>query len=260
MKKLIIANWKLNPQSSAEAVDILDFLSSSIQDFAVKDNFAVIFCPPYVFIPKVASTVESSPLRSISHIGAQDLAAQDSGAFTGEVSGSMLTRFGVQYVIVGHSERRYKMGETDEAIHEKIKAALRNELVPIVCIGEADRDGNWNDFIRGQCEGAFMGLTGAELAQCIVAYEPVWAISSNPNAKPDTPDSAVEAVRIIRSVLRRISGEDNICPVLYGGSVSSSNVVDFVGHPEFDGALVGGASVKKEEFAKILRLVSEIKS
>ena len=176
----------------------------------------------------------------------------------------MLNKLGVRYAIVGHSERRWKLGESDEVVNKKLKAALRNGMIPIVCLGEKVRDENFEKFLKEQTEKTFAGLSRDELGKCMIAYEPVWAISTNSDARPDTPESAVESIRIIKETLIRNClpvGEagkleiGNLPKVLYGGSVTSKNIADFTGQKEIDGVLVGGASVNKEEFVKILSLI-----
>lgn len=250
-KKIIAANWKMNPATLAEAQEILERTDEYLGTLDDRKEFTLIFCAPFVFLEEVAKHLEMSHLAHQAFLGAEDIATEDSGALTGEVSGPMLRKLGVQYVIVGHSERRWKLGESDEVTNKKLKAALRNELIPIVCIGERTRDESFKDFLRNQIMATFAGLTPDDLGKCIVAYEPVWAISSNPGAKPDTPESAVESISVIKEIL-------NTVPCLYGGSVNSGNVRSFLIKDEVDGVLIGGASVDKEEFVKILSVVREI--
>jgi len=149
---------------------------------------------------------------------------------------------------------KMELGEPDETVNKKLKAILRNAMVPIVCVGERVRDGNFKEFLKEQVEKTFAGLTPDDIGKCIIAYEPVWAISSNPGARPDTPESAIESIHMIREVLignwKLEIG--NLPKVLYGGSVTSKNAADFIGQKEIDGILVGGASVNKDEFVKIL--------
>ena len=214
----------------------------------------MVFCPPFVFLEEIGKILKMSHLEDISFLGAQDIAAEDRMALTGEVSGPMLQKLGVDYVIIGHSERRWKLGESEEIVNKKLKTALRNELIPIVCIGERSRDGDFKKFLRDQIIGTFNGFNRDEIPKCIIAYEPVWAISSNPNARRDTPESALESIKIIRNTLIenwKLKIE-NLPKALYGGSVNSRNVADFIKEKEINGVLVGGASVNKEEFTKIL--------
>ena len=244
MDKLIVANWKMSPQTLQEAEAILD----RIKDYL---SPSLVICPPFIFIEEIAKLIGGASL------GAQDIFWDDVGADTGEVSGPMLKKLGVRYVIVGHSERRWKFGETNDVVNKKLKAVLRNGLVPIVCIGEKDRNQNFKNFLENQVNKTFDGLSADEIGKCMVAYEPVWAISSNPDAKPDTPQSAFESIKIIRDALIvncKLKIE-NLPKALYGGSVTSKNVADFLSQDEIDGVLVGSASVNKEEFVKILSLI-----
>lgn len=256
MKKIIIANWKMAPSSLAEAEQILDSVDELLGSWEGKE-FSLVFCPPFVFTEEVGKILKTSHLLHQSELGAQDVFWEDKGADTGEISGPMLRKLGVRYVIVGHSERRWKLGESDEIVNKKLKAALRNELIPIVAVGEKTRDENyghavsWKDFLRQQTEATFAGLTADEVARCIIAYEPVWAISSNSDAKPDNPESALESIKTIKEIL---SSHYSLVAnrYLYGGSITSANAREFLSNDGFDGVLIGGASVDKDEFVKIL--------
>jgi triosephosphate isomerase len=249
-KKYIVANWKMLPESLAEAEQILDSVNEYLGSLNEKE-FSLVFCPPFVFLEEVGKILRTSHLSHQAELGAQDIFWDDTGADTGEVSGPMLNKLGVKYVIVGHSERRWKLGESNEMVNKKLKATLRNEMVPIVCVGEKVRDDSFKEFLKEQVEKTFTGLNHDELEKCMIAYEPVWAISSNPGARPDNPESAVESISTIREVLdSRFKIQDS--RFLYGGSVTSKNVTDFTSQKEIDGVLVGGASVNKEEFIKIL--------
>ena len=253
-KKFIIANWKMNPESLAQVNDILDSVTDHLQTLS-SQPFFLIFCPPFIFIEEVSKTLQTTSLGQRAELGAQDIAMNDDGALTGEVSGPMLVKLGVRYVIVGHSERRWKLGESDEVVNQKIRVALRSELVPIVCLGERARDEHYQDFLREQTKKTFKGLSSDEVAKCIIAYEPVWAISTTPGARPDTPESALDSVRIIRDYLAN-SYKLTAISFLYGGSITSANVADFLALDEFYGTLVGGASINREEFVKILEIAA----
>lgn len=250
-KKYIIANWKVSPQTWAEAEQILDFVDDYLESRNEKE-FSLVFCPPFTFLEEVGKVLKTSHLEHNAELGAQDIFWEDSDADTGEISGPMLDKLGVRYVIVGHSERRWKLGESDEIVNKKLKAVLRNGMVPIVCVGERVRDDNFKEFLREQTGKTFAGLSVDEVGKCIIAYEPVWAISSNPGAKPDFPEESIKAIKTIWGVLNNLGGSEMWIPILYGGSVTSKNVSDFIGQKEIDGVLVGGASVNKEEFVKIL--------
>ncbi len=238
------------PNSLAEAEQILDFVNDHLGSRNEKE-FSLIFCPPFVFLEEVGKILTTSHLEHGAELGAQDISIDDNVALTGEVSGPMLNNLGVGYVIVGHSERRWKLGESDEVVNKKLKAVLRNGMTPIVCLGERVRDENFKEFLKEQIEKTFAGLNRDELEKCIIAYEPVWAISTNPDARPDTPKSALESIKVIRDFLNTKYGILNTI-YLYGGSVTSLNATEFLTQKEIDGVLVGGASVNKEEFVKIL--------
>lgn len=249
-KKYIVGNWKMNPQSMAEAEEILAFIDEHLEDKGRSQDQTLVICPPFVFIEDVGRMLKTSRLGKYAELGSQDIALADSGAWTGEVSGPMLKRLGVRYTIIGHSERRWKLDENDEIVNKKLKTALSNELIPIVCIGEREHNTEFKEFIKHQIELTFEGLSDAEKRKCLIAYEPVWAISTNPGAQPARPQDVLEAVSVIREVL----GLDT--HVLYGGSVNADDAKDFLSLNEIDGILVGSASVNKEEFVQILKAQS----
>src|SRR3989338_4480201 len=251
-KKLIIANWKMSPQSLAEAVEILDSVDEYLGSLSETKKFSLVFCPSFVFTEEVGKILKTSHLAHQAELGAQDISMDDETALTGEVSGPMLRQLGVRYVIIGHSERRWKLGESDEIVNKKLKAALRNEMVPIVCVGERVRDDNFRDFLKEQTLNTFAGLSSDEVARCLIAYEPVWAISTTPGARPDTPQNALESTSLIRKALITNYQLPITNKFLYGGSITSTNAREFLKNEGFDGVLVGGSSVNKEEFVKIL--------
>lgn len=226
MKKIIIANWKMNPQTLPEAEDLFRLSAGAI------------VCPPFVYIEALSKLTEAV-------LGAQDCHWEDEGASTGEVSAKMLKNLGVKYVIVGHSERRWILGETDEMINKKLEAALRNDLIPVLAIGERSKDDDRKKIITEQLEKA---LSGVSDFSGLIAYEPVWAIGTG---DAETPEHAIEAVKIIKSVV----GD---ALVLYGGSVDSRNVGDFISKSEIAGVLIGGASIDKKEFKKIMEIALNI--
>ncbi len=253
-KKIIVANWKMQPESLAEAEQILDSVDEYLGSLNEKE-FSLVFCPPFVFTEEVGKILRTSHLAHQSELGVQDIFWEDAGADTGEISGPMLSKLGVRYVIIGHSERRWKLGESDEVVNKKLKAALRNELIPIVCVGERTRDENFKEFLKEQVLNTFAGLSAGEVERCVVAYEPVWAISTTPGTHPDTPESALESIDIIKKTPLANGYSLMANRYLYGGSVNSSNVRSFLSKEEIDGVLIGGASVNKEEFIKILSSV-----
>jgi triosephosphate isomerase (TIM) len=260
MKKLIVANWKNHPDSLAEAEGILEFSNNFLESLDEKKELSLIFCPPFVFTEEIGKKLKLSHLEQEASLGAQNLSVEDYPALTGEVSGQMLKKLGVQYVIIGHSERRWKLGESDDIVNKKLKSALKYELVPIVCIGEKEKNGDSKMFIQQQVKRTFNGLDGSELSKCIIAYEPVWAISTNPGALSDNPQNASGQIRLIRNtIIENWKLDDGGGPrFLYGGSVNSKNICEFLKENDIDGVLVGSASVNKEEFVKILDRASKL--
>ncbi|KKS00962.1 MAG: Triosephosphate isomerase [Candidatus Yanofskybacteria bacterium GW2011_GWA2_41_22] len=244
-KKLIVANWKILPKTLADAEGILERVNDYLESLGETKEFSLVFCPPSVFLEEVGKILTTSHFEHEASLGAQDTAED-------------LKKLNVRYVIVGHSDRRWGLGESDEIVNEKLKLVLQNEMIPVVCLGERTRDGDYKSFLENQTLKTFDGLSADDIGKCIIAYEPVWAISTELNAKPDTPESAIESIKIIRDFLisdRRLAIGD--LRILYGGSVNSQNIRDFIIHDEISGVLVGGASVDKEEFVKILEVVSK---
>lgn len=250
-KPLIAGNWKMN-LNHLEAIAVTQKLSYSLED---KDFDAVDVCviPPFTDIRSVQTLIDGDRLRLT--YGAQDISPEVSGAFTGDISGSMLSKLGCTYVVIGHSERRAIHSESDALVNKKIKAALANELTPIFCIGEelAIREaGTHVEHVLNQVRAGLSGFHKPDLKKIVFAYEPVWAIGTGKTA---TPEDAQEVCGAIRAELRKI-GSDEIADnakILYGGSVKSANIVEIMKQPDVDGALVGGASLDPEEFARIAK-------
>jgi triosephosphate isomerase len=250
-KPLIAGNWKMN-LNHLEAIAVTQKLSYSLDD---KDYDAVdvLVIPPFTDIRSVQTLIDGDRLRLV--YGAQDLSPENSGAFTGDISGSMLAKLGCSYVVIGHSERRAIHAETDELVNRKIKAALAHELTPILCIGEelsVREAGNQVDHVLAQLRGALKGFHKPEMKKIVIAYEPVWAIGTGKTA---TPEDAQEVCQAIREELVKI-GSDEIAAgarILYGGSVKSANIVEIMKQADVDGVLVGGASLDPEEFARIAK-------
>lgn len=248
-KPLIAGNWKMN-LNHLEAIAVTQKLSYSLEE---KDYDAVdvTILPPFTDIRSVQTLVDGDRLRLT--YGAQDLSPETSGAFTGDISGSMLSKLGCTFVAVGHSERRAIHGETDELLNRKLKAALTNEITPIFCIGEelAIREaGTHVEHVLDQVRNGLKGFHKPDLKKIVFAYEPVWAIGTGKTA---TPEDAQEVCAAIRVELAKI-GSDEIAQaarILYGGSVKSANIVEIMRQPDVDGVLVGGASLDPEEFARI---------
>jgi triosephosphate isomerase len=250
-KPLIAGNWKMN-LNHLEAIAVTQKLSYSLEE---KDYEAVdiTVLPPFTDIRSVQTLVDGDRLRLT--YGAQDLSPDVSGAFTGDISGSMLAKLGCTYVAVGHSERRAIHAESDELLNRKLKAALANEIVPIFCIGEElpiREAGTHVEHVLNQVRNGLKGLHKPELKKIVFAYEPVWAIGTGKTA---TPEDAQEVCAAIRIELAKI-GSDEIAEaarILYGGSVKSANIVEIMRQPDVDGVLVGGASLDPEEFARIAK-------
>ncbi|MEK7195036.1 MAG: triose-phosphate isomerase [Patescibacteria group bacterium] len=237
MDKLVIANWKAAPATLEDARELARNL------LKIKtDSVNVVICPPMPFLEEISKEISGSGII----LGAQDVAPGTERGQTGEETAEMLAGLGVRYVIVGHSERRWKLGEPDEIVKQKLISALAAGLTPIVCLGEKTREGDWEDFLRAQTKSVLASLSESEINKCVLAYEPVWAISTNPGAQADTPESASAAVKII---LQEISAHPKI---LYGGSVNPENAKTFLSSQVFNGVLVGGASLNADDFSKIV--------
>jgi triosephosphate isomerase len=246
-RPLFAGNWKLN-LLRAGAVELAAALRKGLEGETKAD---VVVCPTYTSLAAVTEVLKGSAIG----VGGQDLSWQDSGAFTGEVSGPMLADLGCRWVIVGHSERRQYFGDTDEAVGKKLRAAQKAGLEPIVCVGERleEREkGTTKDVVGRQLDGALGGLTKDEMKKLTVAYEPVWAIGTG---KVATPEQAQEVHAFIRGRLLALSDAATAgeVRVLYGGSVTPENVRGLMEKPDVNGALVGGASLKADSFLKIAR-------
>jgi len=248
MRKPIIAgNWKLN-KTPHEAIILASDLKREIVDVEGVD---IVLCPPFTALADVADTLTETNIA----LGAQNIFWEDAGAFTGEISGPMLKDLGVTYVIIGHSERRQFFHETNETVNKRLRAALKNGLIPIVCVGEnlAQRESNKTfDVIKDHCEGSLKGLSAEEMQGVVVAYEPVWAIGTGKTA---SPQQAQEVHVFIRQLLGKMFNGETAASVRiqYGGSVTPDNVALLMAQEDIDGALVGGASLKAPSFAAIVK-------
>lgn len=248
MRKPIIAgNWKLN-NTSQKAAELVTLLKRDLNDIAEVD---IVVCPVFTALSVVADILIESNIA----LGAQDVHWDDEGAFTGEVSAPLLKEVGVQYVIIGHSERRQFFGETNQTVNKKIRAALRHGLTPIVCVGEVlqEREANKTfDVIRTQCKESLAGFSADEMKRMIIAYEPVWAIGTGKTA---TPAQAQEVHKFIRELLIKMHNEEaaEALRIQYGGSVKPENIAELMAQPDIDGALVGGASLKADSFVSIVK-------
>lgn len=247
MRQVIVAgNWKMNASKETTSALVMGILSG-MNDIQSK----VIVCAPYPYL----SQVEALATRSQLGIGAQDLNVNVAGAFTGEVSAQMLLDFGVGYVIVGHSERRSLYGETDELVAEKTQAALEHKLTPLLCIGESltERESGDTELVVTRQLNAVIERVGIKaFKNIIVAYEPVWAIGTGVTA---TPAQAQEIHAFIRDLLMRLDADiAQITPILYGGSMNPDNAGELLACADIDGGLIGGASLKSEDFLRICKV------
>ena len=246
-KKLIAANWKMykNPIQTKE------FFRDFLPLVAGHDRDEIVICPPYIDLHAAIELASGSQIL----IAAQNVHWKDEGAFTGEISSSMLTSIGCTHVIIGHSERRQYFGETDDTVNLKLKAALEHGLTPIVCVGEVleEREaGLTEDVLRRQCLRAFNTISAKKAAKLVIAYEPVWAIGTGKTA---TPQMASDAHVLIRGEAAKAFGEEfaNGLRILYGGSVKPENAKALMSEEGIDGALVGGASLDAKSFAAIVK-------
>ncbi|HEY3226857.1 MAG TPA: triose-phosphate isomerase [Planctomycetota bacterium] len=246
---LIAGNWKMNG-SLGEAEALARAIRKDLDERPV-EGIEVLVCPPYLALGRVREVLDGSSIR----LGAQDVHWEAKGAFTGEISPPMLREAGCTHVIVGHSERRHIMGESNELVNRKLRAALAHELIPIVCVGELLEErsaGDTRKVVERQAQKAFEGVAPGDAARAVLAYEPVWAIGTGRTA---SPHQAQEVHHFLRNTLGRIAGPEAAerIRILYGGSVKPDNIRDLMAQEDVDGALVGGASLDAASFAKIVR-------
>jgi triosephosphate isomerase len=256
MRKTIIAgNWKMY-KTILEAIELANGLKRELFDLDVQD-IDIVICPTFTALSEVAEVIDESNIQ----LGAQDVYWQEEGAFTGEISPLMLKDAGCDFVIIGHSERRQYFNETNESVNKKIKAALKEELTPIVCVGEtlAQREsGKTFQVLDDHVKNALSEISEEQVVKLVIAYEPVWAIGTGKTA---TSQQAQEAQGYIRNLLAKMYNKDTAqgVRIQYGGSVKPENIVELLSQPDIDGALVGGASLKTDSFSEIVKLASEIK-
>ena len=247
MRKVVVAgNWKMN-KTPSETVAFIKELAPSVKD-AKAD---VIACVPFVCLPGAVEAAKGTNIK----IGAQNLFFEDSGAYTGEVSADMLTDIGVEYVIIGHSERRQYFAETDVTVNKKVIKAIEKGLKPIVCVGESleEREqGITIDLIRSQVKIAFMNVSAEDAKGVIIAYEPIWAIGTGKTATSEQANEVCAAIRVVIGELYGAEVADAII-IQYGGSVKGSNAAELFGMSDIDGGLVGGASLKVADFTDIVK-------
>jgi triosephosphate isomerase len=250
MKRYLIAgNWKMN-KTTGEAVELAQKLVESLKDVKDRD---ILICPTFTSLYSVHQVIKGTKIK----LGAQDVFYENSGAFTGEISPIMLKDVGCEYVIIGHSERRHIIGERDELINKKVKAAINNGLKVILCVGELleEREaGKTLEVVKTQVEKGLNGISEDEMKNVVIAYEPVWAIGTGKTAKPE---DAQEVHAYIRELLSKLYSKEiaNETIIQYGGSVKASNIDSLMAMQDIDGALVGGASLVAEEFTRIVKFV-----
>ena len=249
-KAVIAGNWKMN-KTRPEAKELIEAIKPLVKDAGCE----VICCVPFTNLETALEATKGSNVK----VGAENCHFEKSGAFTGEISAEMLTEMGVEYVVLGHSERRQYFGETDETVNKRVRAALAAGLKPIVCVGEMLKDrenGITAELVAMQTKIALKDVTAEEMKNVIIAYEPVWAIGTGKTA---TADQAQEVCAAIRKVVGELYGEDaaKALTVQYGGSMNAKNAEELLSKPDVDGGLIGGASLKADQFAIIVDAASK---
>jgi triosephosphate isomerase (TIM) len=254
MKPLIVANWKCNPTSLRKAKELFEQVVEGVKK---EKNVQVVICPPFIYIP----TFKQVAGKAVK-IGCQDCHWEYHGAFTGEISASMAKDAGCEYIIIGHSERRRYFGETDDVVNKKLKAALEAGILPIFCIGETNeerRAGKTEAVLEGEINGGLEGINADDFSKITIAYEPIWAISDgDPYATKEmpTPENIKKAEVLIKDLVAENYGKKIVgAKIIYGGSVNAANSKSYLKEAGMSGLLVGGASLKAEEFVKIVKNV-----
>jgi triosephosphate isomerase len=242
---IIAGNWKMN-KTSDEAVKLIKELKPLVADASIE----VVVCPPFTDLPAAAKVLKGSNM----HLGAQNMHWEEKGAFTGDISPGMLLELGVTHVIIGHSERREYFAETDETVNKKVWSALSHGLTPIVCVGETleqREDGVTQDLVERQTEALFAGVAEEDASKVVIAYEPIWAIGTGKTA---TAEDANEVIGWIRDTIRDLYNDEiaDAVRIQYGGSMKPGNAAELMAQPEIDGGLIGGASLKADDFAAIV--------
>ena len=249
---IIAGNWKMN-KTPQEAVAFVNAIKGPLAEMSAAER---VVCPPYVALPGVQAALAGTEIA----VGAQDLHWEESGAYTSQIAPNMLVDL-VKYVIIGHSETRAYQGVTDEMVNKKAKAALAHGLHPIIAVGESleiNEAGKTQEFVGAQIRAAFDGIPAADLADIVVAYEPIWAIGTGKSASAEQANDLIGA---IRAILVELYGNDvaEAMRIQYGGSVKPSNMLEFMSQEHIDGALVGGAALKEDSFIDLVRLAIEAK-
>jgi triosephosphate isomerase len=248
-KPFVAGNWKMNMNSQTSVELAKSIASGSVE--TASQSVTVAVCPPFVYLQAVSKALSSSNIA----VGAQDIYFEPSGAFTGEISASMLKDVGCSYCICGHSERRHILGESDELINRKVTAAIAGGLLPILCVGELIEErqaSQTNEVVTRQVKEGLAGLSAEKLQAVTIAYEPVWAIGTGLTA---TPEQAQEVHDFIRRLLAQMYDDKSAeeIRILYGGSVKPGNAADLMNQKDIDGSLVGGASLKADDFLAIIQ-------
>jgi triosephosphate isomerase (TIM) len=243
---IIAGNWKMN-KTIKEAVELVN----KIKDITNETDVEVVVCAPYTALSQIKKQIDGTKLK----LGAQNMHWEESGAFTGEISADMLNEIGVDYCIIGHSERRQYFNETDETVNNKIKTALTHHIKPIVCVGEAldqRESGNEKEVVKKQIVKGFKDIEAKDMTNIVIAYEPIWAIGTGKTA---SSEDANEMVSYIRQIVEDIYGVDisEEIRIQYGGSVKPANITEIMNQSDIDGALVGGASLKSEDFVELIK-------
>ena len=246
-KPLVAGNWKMN-KTVAEARALVSTMSTPLREIAGVEK---VLCPPFISLMAISAMLEGTDIG----LGSQDMHWEEKGAFTGEVAPNMVKEF-CKYVIIGHSERRAYFGETDETVNRKVATAIKFDLTPIVCVGETldqYESGLTSEVVRRQIKAGLAGIDSANAARIVVAYEPVWAIGTGKASSGENANHVHQ--QVIRPALRELFGAENAdaIRILYGGSVTASNASEFFAYVDIDGALVGGASLKPDEFVAITK-------
>lgn len=254
MRRFLIAgNWKMNC-GPYDAAELLEGLKEKKGE--VKDNVDVLVCPPFVSIGMAVKYLYDTDIQ----VGAQNLHYEENGAYTGEVSGSMLTESGCNYVIIGHSERRQYFGETDETVNKRSQKALEHKLAPIICVGESldQRKADEHfDLVKNQVKDALNGISIQEVLDVVIAYEPIWAIGTGETASPEQAQEMHEHIRRVLADLYNQETADQI-NILYGGSMKPANAKELLSQPDVDGGLIGGASLDADSFSEIIIIAEEL--
>ena len=252
-KKIVIGNWKMNPFTLKEAEK---FFSGMTQNLSSVKKTEIVICPPFIYLEPLSRFLKTESYKRKASLGAQNAFFEEAGAFTGEISAEMLYNIGARYVILGHSERR-ALGETNTLVNKKIKASLAAGLQPILCVGENAREESHGYFnlVKIQLEECLAGISKNSISKIIIAYEPIWAISSTANRRDATSEDSREMIIFIRKILSdRFGSETASLQIIYGGSVNEKDALDFLKNGGVDGLLVGRASLDAKKFMEIVKI------